>query len=244
MLVRDIKSNWKSYTLDKGKTHLLYDKNPNSGNRTPHKYLCQIKKINRGWYQIINEGSKEIFWMVNKITDLKVQVATYVHSLPYSCEFYNPTYRKGYFEDMVIGNHLSKLGFDYGDHSWGSTFYELKRKDIYGGRRKELSLSIKGLDCYDEIPEEVTVSLWLDDGSWISSSCKRECSEMIKTIEGILKPLLLTNSIDDFNTQSKMNIENVDVYLNNIMNTLDTQSKDFKGELINTLEKTLETLKS
>ena len=135
------------------------------------------------------------------------------------------------------------MGFD-SEHNWGSIHFNLKRKNVYGGDRGNISLSISGLDSFEEIKENVEVILWTTKYSWVSIKCKRDCAEMIKTIDNFLKPLLLTNSIDDFKKQEPMTIENFEMTMKKLMNNLETQSIDYKEELINTLEKTLEQLKN
>jgi len=243
MLVKEIKENFKISTEDRGKSWQLYSKDEH-GIYNVNKYLCTINKVKRNFYCVDTPD----FEPTKDITTLLSDVEKYLSSLKYNSEFYNPLYREGYFEEIVVTDYMRKIGFnsDSGDS------FTMERKDVYGGDKKRCVISIDGLNSFggllsssNEISENVKIILWTGDSSWISSECKRNSDDIIKHINSILKPLFLANSVTDFVKQKEFALANVEIDMNEFsLSSMENNKKPYKEEMISSLEEMLKELKN
>lgn len=211
MTIKELKLEYPYIIKYEGK-FLVFD---NNGKRSPYKYLASVIKKGRSLYV---EGYKP----TTKMDILKKQVSHYSNSLPYDSEYYNPMYIDGYKTEIIVHDYLDSIGFEHTPIG-----YQLKRKSIYGHKATNIILSFFGLDSFVK-KDTVDVCLSTGDYSYISITCKRDETEIIKSIDSILKPLLLTESINNIETSKNMEVENVDIILNQLNNL------DFKTQHINT----------
>jgi hypothetical protein len=219
MTLKELKTEFTDIVKFGGKYQIYVE----GGRRSPYKYLASVNK--RG----------ESFWVdgfkpTTKMEILKGQIDEFVKSLPYDSEYYNPRFRAGVTEEHIMIDHLDSLGFKHDGSHWNSSYFEYNKKSIYGHQLTDVSLSISGLDAFNELKEMVNIILHLEPGSWVSSKCKRTVEDMIKTIDGLLKPLLVTEAVSHIQTSDKMKTSDVDIILNQLKD-LDAQSTDIKDNV-------------
>ena len=204
----------------------LYSKTEH-GNRIAIKFIWYVKKhTTQGYFYV--EGFKP----TSKLDILEANIKEHVSNLPYDAEYYIPTYRKGLFEELIIHDYMTQtLGFE------GNDFYKLKDKNIYGFQTSDITISFNGLSDIkglngDGMKEEVSVSLWTGDYSWISVKCKREVEAIKRAIDSILKPLLITQSVNYINLSDKMEtLEEVDIIMNKFLLTSTNLKVNIKEHL-------------
>ena len=116
-----------------------------------------------------------------------------------------------------------------------SEAYTLSKKNIYGYRSTDISITFWGLEQGfgdDGVAEEVSVNLWTDKYSWVSVKCRRNVEDIKKAIDSILKPLLVTESVSLLNLAEKLNTsEDVDVIINKITGALEKVGGDIKSHM-------------
>ncbi len=218
MTVKQLHENFDYVLKSKGQYHI----HSNNGKRSVYKYLATVNKKGNSFYVT---GFKP----TTKIDKLKQQIQEYSNSLPYDSEYYSPLYREGIKEELIVIDYLNSINFERPTYN-SSDIFELNRKSIYDYQATNISLSFRGLDCWNDIPETVDVILWVDNFSFFSSTCKRDATEIIKTIDSLLKPLLVTESINNIKTSDKLTMSDIDVKLNKIIN-LDIKQTDVKQYL-------------
>lgn len=240
--VKELQKLYKVYSMDRGKTQILNNLN-GYGEYSTQKYLAHIIKIKSGVYQVPG------FEPTNSLETLIENVGAYTKSLKYNSEFYNPVYRKGYFEKMVVIDYMRKLGFeqDSAGYSTNSVCFVLKRKTIYQGNREEIHISVNGLDYWssdDKLPETVTVTLHNGNYSWVETKpIPRNPDYIIPEIDALLKPLLIYDSVKDFTKSDELKMKDVDIIMKSLMNNLSVNSQDYKEELKKSLKGILAVLK-
>lgn len=236
MKLSEIKKIYRVHELDG--QYLVYNKEFSSSIYSNYKYLCNLEK-NGGKFKIVGSG----IWF-DEIESLQNAINCYVDSLPFNCEFYNPIYREGYFESAVVNDYLRKRGFKHSNHYFGFDYYVYKPENIYGGFSNEINISFHGLDYYsDKISETVEINLEISDFKWISVKVKREASEIIKGIDQLLKPLLLTDGIQNVQQSDKFNLTEFTATINNLdPNSFNKYSKEYKAELKEKLQQMIEAL--
>jgi hypothetical protein len=230
MTLKELKCEFTDIVKFGGKYHIYTD----GGRRSPDKYLASVNKSGKSFWV---DGFKP----TTKIDIIKSQIYEFVKSLPYDSEYYNPMFRAGVTEEHIMIDHLDSLGFNYSDTNWDSSYFEYNKKSIYGHQLTDISLSIVGLDAFNELKENVDINVHLGDNSWVSSKCKRTVEDMIRTIDGLLKPLLVTEAISHIQTSDKMKTSDVDIILNQIKG-LGIQKTDVKDYLKSQLLQIANTL--
>lgn len=180
--------------------YMIHEKEPGNS-RMVHKYLCLINKKGGSFYV---DGFKP----TTQIDVLESQIREYVKNLPYDSEYYFPLYREGMFEEFIILDYLYSLGFKRGSYGMGR-YFELKDKNIYGFKSSNFSISFSGLDTWDNsgkdkkgnitfnIPKTITIYLHTGSYSWIEVKVKRNVEDIKKGIDSLLKPLYLTDGVDN-----------------------------------------------
>ena len=225
----------------------IFDLDGNSGRMMRKKYLCSLKRNSNSGFKIIkhdkaNDNVKLEKKYYYNITDLKFAIGDYVNSLEFDSEFYYPEYRDGYFEFSVINDYLTNKGFKHG-HSFSSDNYRLINKNIYGDKSNEINLVINGIDYFnDELSEEVTIKLILQNYSWIDTKCKREVHEIMEKIDSLLKPLFLYDAGTNIEESDKYTYQMFDADLKVIDNNLNCLTAEYKTELKSKITKMLEKL--
>lgn len=238
MKKKDLEKHFKADRWNGG--YLLFSKEEGSGRRIVYKYLCFAKKDGKG---LSVEGNKP----TTSIETLIHQVDEHVKSLPYDSEYYLPLYRKGTFEEFIIRDYLHEIGFKWTNRYDNYESFSLEKKNIYGGKGVDVNINIKNLSSHsfkDAIPDEVSIALFTSQFSWMEVISKREVESIKKAIDTLLKPLMLSNSVDSFVVSEKMNNvdKNIDIELNQISKNLDHYSVSFKKELKEKMMKLVESL--
>ena len=187
--VKGLKEYYKMRKWEKGSTYHLYSLDVEC-KRTPHPYRASLEKKGPK-FKVVGRTK----WC-SKVDDILLEVGEFVTSLPYDAEYYDPAYRAGYCEEMILHDYLRDRGFENDGHMFESQGYTLKKTNIYGGTSGEVLLMFRGLDYSfyklqgKKEPKEITISLDLGDYSWVESKCSREIDDIIKTVDSLLKPLL------------------------------------------------------
>jgi len=225
MKVQDLKINYQVSKED-GSFHLY--SLTEMGKRSPIKYLCSVKKHNSEKFYV--EGCEP----TSKFDVLQEQIKNKIESYEYDSEYYNPCYRKGVFEELIIHDYLISLGFENVD---GDT-YILSDKNIYGFNTSDISVSVWGLSALGDVlkngspNEEVAVILHTGFASWIEVKCKRNVNDIKKGIDGLLKPLLLTDSVNLITKSEKLqSIGDIDILMHKLTMSLDHSKLDVKSYL-------------
>lgn len=197
------------------------------GKRCAYKYLATVNKKGKSMFVT---GYKP----TTKIDVLKQQINDFVASLPYDSEYYSPLYRKGYREEIIIHDYLESIHFK---RNGVDDYYILETPSIYGYQSTKVSLFFKGLDAFNGIKENVDVCLSTGDYSYVVCTCKRNVQDIIKTIDSLLKPLLLTESTSNIKLADKMkNNSTIDIVLKELQG-LDIKETNIKQYLKNELLK-------
>lgn len=176
------------------------------GRRSKHKYLCSLKKERDTW--MLPNSTK-----VDNIACLKKEVENYVKSLEYDSEYYDPMYREGYFEDMIIHDYLvEELNFKCKSNS-----YHSNDENIYG-MKSQISLMFYGLDVYGGIEEKVEMKLFDNSKGftkWLSVTTNRNVKDIKSGIDSLLKPLYLADAAAAIIKANKfINDEQLDIMFN------------------------------
>lgn len=241
MTLKDLKEKYDVQAYEKdsmfGRMYVLYSKTE-QGKRIATKFIWYVYKTDTGSFYV--KGYKP----TTKFDVLEKQIEDKIASLPYDAEYYIPTFRKGYFEEMVIHDYMCDiLGFSTGD--WRTSrrgFYKLADKNVYGFVTSDIKMSFNGLDCRvgdyetwatgEHLPKEVEVSLHSEKGGWIGVKCKRDVESIKKAIDGLLKPLLVTDSVTFMEKAEKLDsVEDIDIVMNKITNNLEHIKIDYKPHL-------------
>jgi hypothetical protein len=215
--------------------YFVYDKNVHSGSRMVYKYLCLIEKVSETTFKVSGRSLE-----TTKLKLLIEEIKTHVASLKYDSEYYYPMYREGLFEEFIVCDYLSDIGFksDPGYFN-NTTIFTLKHNNIYGSKTDDIILSISF-----KIEETIKLYLHCDQLSWVEVSCKREVESIKDAINSLIKPLLVTESVHHLKTSQKVgDIKQFgDLTINQITSSYDKISKEFKTELKEQLTKMLEIL--
>jgi len=223
----------KKYKITKFQDRYLLFSKTEHGKRLTQKYIWYIIKNNDRSYSV--EGMPG----TQSIAKLEKQIEDKIKSLPYDPEYYMPRWNIGLFEEFIIIDWLKTLGFEYS----GNDFFLLKNKDIYGFNSSEIAIKINGLEpnikveknkWIDTLKEEVDI--WVYKGNfnwhWVSSNCKRDIEEIKQNISNLIKPLLVTESVISFQLSEKLNdIDDINIYLNALLDNSKLESIDFKQTL-------------
>ena len=209
-----------------GKRHDLYCRKED-GVYLNQKYLCSIERNSSGKYSIVDQDQYH-----DDLDTLEKAVYAYVDSLPYNSEFYNPYFREGIFEQMVVSNYLRSIGHKHG---------VILLKNTYGFNQKiYLTTNVSDLD-----KQEITIRLSGDKvySNWTEVKVERNADKIISAIDGLLKPYLLGNIAMQMEVVRKMTNASVDVKKIKTEGLFSVEV-DYKEQLIQELESMLDTLKN
>ena len=214
------------------------------GKRSPSKYVGHIEKVKSGCYKV--PGGEPRTNLTSLLGDIKLYQE---NMFKYDSEYYNPCFRNGVFEELVIHDWLDEHGFDHADTHGDTCVYTSNKKNLYGLGRDKTMLIIVGLDSFNyhntTLPETVKVSLTTGDDyySGVSSTCKRNVEDIIECISSILKPMLLTNASTDLNASINLDFTNLRTMLYKInVAEFSKTEKSIKDEIIKELRNTLQKL--
>jgi len=242
--LKELEKHYRLFSMDRGKTTNLESLTERGDYSAGGKHMCHIIKVKQGCYQVPG------FAPTSKLTVLLENTKTYIASLKYNSELYNPYFRKGYFEFMAVLEHMRKLGFKHD----GDERFTLQKEDVYGGKRERVSITIHGLDYFgggifsksEGISETVNIILWTGKYSWVEvKNIPRNPDNIIPELEGLLKPLLLSNGVSDFKTSELMAAKAVEVIKTTFVpQAMETFSFDFKAQMASSLRETLAALEA
>jgi len=237
MTLKELSTHYKIDKYNNG--YLLFSKEDGSGKRIVHKYLCELKEgKTKGSFYVGNNISTK------KIEDIVDQVDNFIKNLPYDSEYYLPLYRNGTFEEHIIHDYLSDLGFKSDGGIFGTSCYKLVKKNVYGGNGVDVTFMIDGISSFDEeIPKNTKIAITTNTYSYVSITTNRDVESIKKAIDSLLKPLMISNSIESFVIADKLkNNTDIDIQLNKLTNDLNIQSTSYKEELKKKMQEIIETL--
>lgn len=243
MTIKEINTKFQLSKFTKNGMRLLFEKEVSKTGRSVHKYLCLVGKDGKKFYV---QGCQP----TSKLDVLEQQVKDYVASLPYDSDYYCPNWRDGIFEEFIIHDYLTSMGFVRTMYSNSQETYELKDKNIYGFKSSNVVISIWGLDAWAfykdgkfNLSKEVRVVLHTGEWSWMEVKAKREVESIKQAIDSVLKPLYLTDSATNMKRATMLeNASNVEMTMNKLMESYDIGSADYKATLKKQLEDTLAKL--
>jgi hypothetical protein len=224
MTLKEIK---KHYRLEKyiedGNRFLVYSKNPGTGMRMVFKYFCLITRVGTKFFV---DGYKP----TSNIDVLKNQIEDYVLNLKYDSEYFNPHFIEGTTEELIIHDYMNKLGFK--SDMYSDDLYKLSNENVYGYITTNISVSFSGLKAFDR-KDRVAIYVWISGTSFIKTEIIKTIESIKEGIDSLLKPLLISDSINNFNTAEKMENDtmDIDILLSKINQSLDMSSQDYKSKL-------------
>lgn len=243
--LKELKEHYRLWSTDRGKTQSVYELAPTYGSYSPYKYLATIEKEKEGWYRVCDSKHLEIchsFKPTNKIEQLIDDINTLISSYEYSSEHYNPMFRDGYFEEIVVHDELRKLGFKS-----DRCVYSMERGNIIGGKSMNVVFSINGLEAKFgdvEQSESVSISFFTGDYAWTEiSNIKRNPKDILAQINATLKKIYLIEAISCFKLSESFVDGDIDNIEQVVLSGFNLKKQDFKQELIDRLENTLKILK-
>ena len=196
------------------------------GKRSVYKYLATVNKKGKSMFV---SGYKP----TTKMETLKEQINDFVSKLPYDSEYYDPRLRKGLKEELIVIDYLSSINFERNFYVNNHDGFELKTPSIYGYQVTKIALYFIGF--YDENSDEIKINLSTSDYSWVSVRCKKDATEIIKRIDSLLKPLLVTEAVSNIKISDKLKMSDIELKLKELkgLNIQETDMKEYlKKELL------------
>jgi len=218
MTLKDLKLHYRVYKNDK-QYHLSTLEVQTTG-RDVYKYICSVTK-DGGYFRL---GDKI---PTSKIEVLLEQIQEYLNIIDYDSSYYNPNYREGFAQDLFVYDKLREYGYRR-EHM--RDCFTPTRESIYG-------LTVSSVQIWYNINEEnkvVELSLaGANDNGWITTKSSFDFKDIHKTIDNLLKPLLLTEGIKDIQLSDKMLMGDVELSINKLKGLNITTSKlELKEKLI------------
>jgi len=150
-------------------------------------------------------------------------------------------YKEGILEERIIYDYMDQLGFKHVDDD----LFKLNTKNIYNYISNDITLTLSGYSAWgtrfsnNELTKDVRISLWTGDYSWVEVVALREVEAIKKGIDTLLKPLLLTDSVDCLNLADKMkNVSNLDITMNELVG-FSSQNVSYKETLKSKLQEVI-----
>jgi hypothetical protein len=231
MRVKDLKDNYR--VLEREGFYHLYDPEHGSGMRNVFKYLCSVKKISSTKFRL--KGGKK---STSNFEEFQDMIEKKIKSYKYDSEYYDPNYRKGCFEEFVIRDYLEELGFEFSGSNFGYESFALKRPSIYGHQLTKVILTFKGLNTVrayvgqEGFPKKVSISLSSGDWSSVNTKADRNVEDIKKAINSLVKPLMLTEGVENVKTSEKMEeVGNVDLLFKKLSVAAGMQTMDAKAHI-------------
>lgn len=253
MLLKDLKEHFHVSDFEKGK-YLLYSKKGDDGKYMCRQFYCAVEKVGTTKFKIVPSKHFNGKLAMNTLLptgDIKMLCACvdeYVNSLSFHSDAYCPTYRDNVFYIYACSEYLKDIGFENSkQYSRDGELYELVNKDVYG-KPNTVLLGIYGIDMLDDNPDsEVIVKIHNSDTHWMSLRCKKDIIDIIDSINSILLPLFLGNSIIQFKLSNKLtssmsSIEGLE-QISLDLNAYSINKVNYKQLLIGKLENMLNELK-
>lgn len=186
MILEEIKRRFKVESKGKNE-YLLFSKSPDPTSRNVHRYFCTIRRTTRrggrpSRYYIVGGEPIE---SIRNIDVLANRVKTYVSSLPYDSDYYYPHYRQGIMEEFFVLDYMAELGFEH----LGSDFlFEFHKGEKGDNGAATIRINFSQLSALHKLHTEVGVNLWHNPFSWTQIKCQRNCEELKRIIQKLVKP--------------------------------------------------------
>lgn len=211
MTLKELKKHFRVY---KWEDYYLLHSLTETGGRMNHKYIGKVFKKGNSFFV---EGYRPTQFLHK----LKLQLIDYKNSLPYDLEYYYPLYQEKSVLEMFIYDLLSKNNFKRQGYS---DSFKLDRGSIYGYNATNIEITFS-------IDEEVSINLWREQGSWINVKCSSDFTSIERAFESLLKPLLLSEGVENIKGAEKMKESKVNIVLKEL------QGLDVNSQSINTVLK-------
>lgn len=210
----------------------LYDNNRKAQYCNGGAFVAHIE-IDNGNY--IYQGNK-----YNNVEDLTNAIESYIVTLPFNHEFYDPVYNKTYFVEMCCNEYLNKLGFTRTrDLTKDFNTYEYKNP-LLGDTLFKLRVVIDDRDkTTGKIYQNIT------DFKWIEVPFK-DLESAIGAINSIVAQNAFIGATSSLKILSGINDMRSDDIVNmvNVSSVFRTSTTDMQEQLIPLLEKELAILKN
>ena len=228
MTVKELKNEFDYVSKYNNQFNVYSD----GGKRSVYKYLATVNKKGRSMFVT---GYKP----TTKMETLKGQINDFVSKLPYDSEYYDPMLRKGLKEELIVIDYLNSINFERNNYINNYDSFELKTPSIYGYQVTKISLYFIGF--YDENSDEIKINLSTGDYSWISVRCNKDATEIIKRIDSLLKPLLVTESVSNIKISDKLKMSDIELKLKELkgLNIQETDMKEYLKKELLTIANTL-----
>jgi len=251
MKLTDIKSEFHlSYS---NKQYQVYSLSNSSGNIFPRLYYCNIESTGNGKFKLIPSIhydanlSPSTFEPTSNFQTLKSNILEYINSLQFSSEIYKPDIAPNCFYYYAVSEYLKKINFTQSNipiHN-GNLFAN-NQTDIYG-KSSTINLCIFGIDPLDEISDTIVLKIYNSDLQYISLKTTRSITDIINSINTLLLPLYLSNTVKYFNASNNLSstissIDNIEQTTFDI-SAYSADTVNYKQQLINKLESLLTQLK-
>lgn len=187
--LKELKEYYPYVLKNKGK-YIVYTE---GGLRSPYKYVATVNKKGNSMFV-------DNYPPTTKMSVLNEQIEDFQSNLLYDSEYYNPMFREGVFEELIIIDYLDSISFVHK----GDDNFEYVDKSIYGYQTTSIHLTIQGLNAFNKLEETVRLMLHTGDYSWITLTVKRNVEDIKKGIDTLLKPLLLSESAKNIINSDKM----------------------------------------
>lgn len=222
MTIKELK---KYFTVYKWEDCYLIHSLEEGGSRMNHKYLGKVYKKGGSFFV---EGFKP----TTKIDTLKAQLRLWQESLNYHSDYYYPLYREEAVIEFLLIDKLKEYGFDRKGYSDG---FKLNRGSIYGYNATNIDIT------YIIKDDSVTINLWTSRYTWVSVNSDHTLENIENKLDGLLKPLFLTEGVENIKTADKMQNSKIDVLLKELRG-VDINSQKFNSGLKSKLLSLAETL--
>jgi len=231
MTLKELKENFL-VEKDEANRYLLFNPVKNSGKNLNQQFYCVVEKVGNTFKIIPSEHVKNpmefITDVYTHINVFKHAVEKYVELLPYHSDFYYPNNRPCVFHLLAVNEFMKNLGFK---NSKSDDSYIFEQKNVYRGNLNVINISIDGLNM-------------TSDNSFIQISSEKDADSIVLALNNLLKPLFLTNGIQNIELSDKLNFEDFEPTDNRFnLSTLSLKSASYKQELREKLEQILEKLK-
>lgn len=230
MILKDLQEKYS--VLKNNGEYQIYDKTIGSGKYLNIRYLCNLEKVGSDKYKIVPSKhfdgvcSMNTFLPTKDIEILSSCILEYTNSLRFHSDCYCPSYRDNVFFTYAISEYLKNIGFENGKSTHENS-YILKNKDIYS-KIENVELGFRGLDMLDDNENSnvniVIYTSYINYG-YVSLETEKDINKIIDSINSLLLPLFLTNSIKyfklsesldstfgDFNNIKKVEVKNFKAY--------------------------------
>lgn len=228
-MLKALESRYSTLQWENG--YNLYDNNRQGKYMNGGAFVAHIE-INNGKYLYQNE-------QYDNVNDLTNAIETYIATLPFNHELYDPIIRKSYFVEMCCNEYLNKLGFER-TRSLSEDFRTYEYKNPLLG-----SIIFKIRVVFDDM-NKTTGKIYqnITDFKWIEVPFK-DLDSAIGAINSIVAQNAFIGASCSLKILSEINTmrSNDIVNMVNVSSIFRTSTTNMKEQFISFLEKELALLK-